>query len=216
MKRTVATYAAVAFVFAPVFAQTGKPAGGKMTDAERTYLIEQLELSKKNMLASISGLTEAQWRFKPAPNVWSVAECAEHLVLAEDYLFASSQEILKTPAVERPPSSNAQVDHALVAGVLDRSKKATAPEPITPAGGKYATPAEAAREFTTRRDKTIAYAKTTQDDLRIHAAPGPLGTMDAYQFLLLVASHAGRHTLQIREVEANPDYPKSSAKVVFP
>lgn len=103
----------------------------------------------------------------------------------------------------------------LVAGVLDRSKKATAPEPIAPTGGKYATPAEAAREFTARRDKTIAYAKTTQDDLRFHSAPGPLGPMDAYQFLLLLASHAGRHTLQIKEVEANPAYPKATAKVVF-
>jgi hypothetical protein len=198
-------------VVTPVFAQTG----GKLNDAERTYLIEQLELSKKNMLASISGLTEAQWRFKPAPNVWSVAECAEHLVLAEDYLFSATQDVLKSPAVDRPASSNAQVDHMLVAGILDRSKKATAPEPITPTGGKYATPAAAAREFTARRDKTIAYVKTTQDDLRIHSAPGPLGPMDAYQFLLLLASHAGRHTLQIKEVEANPAYPKATAKVAF-
>src|SRR5580700_4788730 len=162
-----------ALVVTPVFAQTG----GKLNDAERTYLIEQLQLSKKNMLASISGLTEAQWRFKPATNVWSVAECAEHLVLAEDFLFFATQDVLKSPAVVRPATSNAQVDRAVVAGVLDRSKKATAPEPITPAGGKFATPAEAAREFTARRDKTIAYVKTTQDDLRIHTAPGPLGPM---------------------------------------
>jgi len=200
-----------ALVVTPVFAQTG----GKLNDAERTYLIEQLELSKKNMLASISGLTEAQWRFKPAPNVWSVAECAEHLVLAEDYLFEATQSVLKSPTVERPASSNPQVDHMVVAGVLDRSKKVTAPEPITPAGGKFATPAEAAREFIVRRDRTIAYAKTTQDDLRVHTAPGPLGAMDAYQFLLLIASHAGRHTLQIKEVEANPGYPKATAKVAF-
>jgi hypothetical protein len=211
MKPLMAFCLLAAPVVTPVFAQSG----GKLNDSERTYLIEQLELSKKNMLASISGLTEAQWRFKPAPNVWSVAECAEHLVLAEDFLFAATQDMLKGPAVERAVSSNAQVDHALVAGILDRSKKATAPEPIAPAGGKYGTPAEAAREFTVRRDKTIAYAKTTQDDLRIHGGPGPLGNMDAYQFLLLIASHAGRHTLQIKEVEANPAYPKASAKVVF-
>ena len=207
MKRFVA----FCLLAAPAFAQTG----GKLNDAERTYLIEQLQLSKKNFLASISGLTDAQWRFKPAPAVWSVAECAEHLVLAEDFLFTSMQQILKSAATERLPSSNAQTDRALVAGVLDRSQKATAPEPITPAGGKYATPADASREFTTRRDKTIAYVKATQDDLRIHSAPGPLGPMDAYQFLLLVASHAGRHTLQIKEVEGNPAYPKMTAKVPF-
>ena len=35
---------------------------GAMTDEERAFLIEQLEQSKKNMLSSIQGLTEAQWR----------------------------------------------------------------------------------------------------------------------------------------------------------
>jgi hypothetical protein len=186
-----------------------------MTDAERAYLIEQLELSKKNMLASINGLTPAQWKFKPAPAVWSVAECAEHLVLAEDFLFESMQQVLKSPAVPRPASSNSRMDHALVAGLQDRSKKATAPEPIAPTGGKFATPADAAREFTARRDRTIAYVKSTQDDLRVHAAPGPVGPMDAYQFLLMIAAHAGRHTLQIKEVESNAGYPKVSAKVEF-
>jgi len=211
MKRFLAFCLLAAPVVAPAFAQSG----GKLNDAERAFLVEQLELSKKNFLASISGLTDAQWRFKPAPTVWSVAECAEHIVLAEDFIFGSAQGILKSPATERLASSNSQVDHGLVVGVLDRSSKVTAPEPITPAGGKFATPAEASREFISRRDKSIAYVKTTQDDLRIHSGPGPAGPMDAYQFLLLMAAHTGRHTLQIKEVEGNSAYPKVTAKVQF-
>ena len=184
--------------------------GGAMNDAERAYLIDQLEQSKRAMLASIDGLSEAQWKFKPAPNVWSVQECAEHIILAEDYIFNGAQSVLKTPAVPRPERSNAEVDHRLVAGVQDRSNKLTAPEPLRPAA-KFAAPADAAREFIARRDKTIAYVKTTQDDLRIHVGPGPAGPMDAYQFLLLLASHSARHTAQILEVEANSSYPKSAA-----
>ena len=182
--------------------------GAKLTEPERAYLIEQLELSKKNFLSSINGLSPAQWTFKPAPNVWSVAECAEHLVLAEDFIFGNVQGILKSPAVERPATSTADVDRKLVAGVQDRSQKLTAPEPITPTG-KLATPAEAARAFTAKRDKSIAYVGATQDDLRVHVGPGPVGPMDAYQFLLLMASHTGRHTLQIREVQGNANYPRS-------
>jgi hypothetical protein len=184
-------------------------ADGSMTSAERSYLLEQLESSKKNMLAAIDGLSDAQWKFKPAPNVWSVAECAEHLILAEDYIFGASQQILKTPAVPRPEKSNAEFDHKLVAGVQDRSNKATAPEPITPSG-KFATPADAAREFTARRDKTIAYVKSTDDDLRVHVSPSPLGQIDDYQFLLLLASHTMRHTLQMKEVQSNAAYPKAA------
>jgi len=216
VKQTVPMCVVAALMLAPAFAQSDKPGGGKLTPVERAYLIEQLEQSKTDVLASISGLTDAQWRFKPAPNVWSVAECAEHIVLAEDYLFGAARDVLKSPTVARPATSNSQVDHAVVAGILDRSKKATAPEPIAPAGGKYATPDEAARQFIARRDKSIEYVKSTDDDLRVHVAPGPVGPMDAYQFLLLMAAHAGRYNLQIREVQANPEYPKSSAKVVFP
>jgi hypothetical protein len=181
---------------------------GAMTSAERAYLIEQLETSKANMLASIQGLSEAQWKFKPAPQVWSVAECAEHIILAEDFIFSGAQKVLQTPAVPRPAKSNGEVDHALVAAILDRSKKATAPEAIVPSG-KFATPEDAAREFTARRDKTIAYVKETADELRVHVADGPAGQMDAYQFLLLLSAHSGRHTLQIKEVQANPGYPKT-------
>jgi uncharacterized damage-inducible protein DinB len=193
-------------VVAPVFA-----AEGSMTPAERTYLLEQLTTSKQAMLASIQGLSADQWAFKPAPTVWSVKECAEHLILAEDYIFGATQRILKSPAVARPAGSNEEMDHKLVAGVQDRSKKATAPEPIVPSG-KFATPEEAAREFTARRDKTISYVKTTDDDLRVHVGPGPIGPMDAYQFLLLLASHSARHTAQIREVQANAEYPKGATK----
>jgi hypothetical protein len=205
MKRFVLLLCAIApIAIDPLYA-----AEGSMSADERAYLLDQLETSKKNMLASIQGLTAAQWKFKPAPAVWSVQECAEHIILAEEYIFGGTQQLLKTPAVPRPATSNTEVDHKLVAGVEDRSRKATAPEPLVPSA-KYATPEDAAREFTARRDKTIAYAKTTNDDLRVHAGPGPAGPMDAYQGLLLLASHSARHTAQIREVESNEGYPKKA------
>ncbi len=194
-------------VAAPVFAAEN----GAMTDAERAFLVDQLEQSKKEMLAGISGLTAAQWRFKPAPDAWSVAECAEHIILAEDYIFGFSQTILKSPAVERQPTSNAEVDQKIVAGVKDRSHKATAPEPIVPSG-KFATPEEAAKVFTEKRDAHIEYAKSTTDELRGHMTDkSPMGPADAYQVLLLLSAHSARHTEQIREVESNEAYPKASA-----
>jgi uncharacterized damage-inducible protein DinB len=189
---------------APIFA-----ADGTMSPAERAYLLEQLENSKKEMLASIQGLSAAQWTFKPAPEVWSVQECAEHIILAENFIFGGAQQILKTPAVDRPALSNEEVDRKIVAGVQDRSHKVKAPEAIVPSG-KFATPEDAAREFSARRDKTIAYVTTTNDELRVHVGPGPAGPMDAYQFLLLLAAHSARHTAQIREVESNAGYPKTA------
>ena len=195
-----------AIVFGFMSALLARADGGAMNDQERAYLLEQLEQSKQEMLASIKGLTPAQWAFKPAPNVWSVQECAEHIVLAEGYIFGLSQKVMETPAVPRPDKSNSQVDHIIVTKVKDRSQKATAPEPLVP-GRKFETPDAAAKAFTEARDKTIAYVKSTNDDLRTHVGPGPAGPMDAYQALLLLAAHSSRHTAQIKEVEANSDYP---------
>jgi uncharacterized damage-inducible protein DinB len=180
--------------------------GGALNDSERAFLIEQMEMSKKAFLASISGLSEAQWKFKPAPAVWSVAECAEHIVLSETFIFDGAQKVLQSPAVPRPEKSNSEFDKQLAIGVQDRSHKATAPEPITPSG-KINTPADAAKAFLEKRDSNEAYVKSTSDDLRTHVGPGPAGPMDAYQFLVLMATHTARHTAQIKEVQANANYP---------
>jgi uncharacterized damage-inducible protein DinB len=184
-------------------------ADGAMTAAERAYLLDQLEATRKTVLATLQNVSPAQWAFKPAPAVWSVQECAEHIVLAEDFLLSTTQNILKTPTVARLASANAEADKQFFAFIQDRSKKATAPEAIRPDGQKFATPADAIKEFTARRAKTVAYVKDTNDELRLHVMPGPIGNMDAYQFLLLLASHSARHSAQIREVQANPGYPKS-------
>ena len=103
-KRAVLSVLAISFLsVAPVMAADG----GTLNDAERAFLIEQMEISKKAFLASIAGISEAQWTFKPAPNVWSVQECAEHIVLSETFLFDTTQQMLQSPAVARPEKSNA-------------------------------------------------------------------------------------------------------------
>jgi hypothetical protein len=182
--------------------------GGSLSDSERAFLIDQMEMSKKAFLSSISGISEAQWKFKPAPNVWSVQECAEHIVLAENFIFGFSQQLLKSPAVARPERLNAEFDRQLAMGVQDRSHKLTAPEPIDPAGRAASlTPEGAAKTFTAKRDEHEEYVKMTPDELRIHVGPGPAGPMDAYQALILMASHTARHTAQIKEVQANANYP---------
>jgi hypothetical protein len=52
--------------------------------------------------------------------------------------------------------------------------------------------------------------KSTQDDLRGHFGDHPLllKTMDGYQWVLRLATQSRRHTLQIEEVRANPNFPK--------
>jgi hypothetical protein len=187
--------------------QTSTPGSGTLSSEDRAAVVAQLMKTKQDFIESIRGLSDAQWRFKPSPFKWSIAQCADHIILSEDFLFGIEQRVMKAPAGSRPYP--ADQDKALVDRIGDRSRKAFNPDAIAPTG-KYATPAEAIAEFTVHRDRTIEYARTTKDDLRAHFAPTLGSTVDAYQFLLFVSAHSGRHTVQIQEVKASPKYPASS------
>jgi hypothetical protein len=52
-------------------------------------------------------------------------------------------------------------------------------------------------------------AQKTNDDLRSRAGDSPLGALDAYQWLLFTGAHNERHLGQMREVKADPKFPKS-------
>jgi hypothetical protein len=181
----------------------------KLTVPEREVAMKELIETRQKFLASMKGLSEAQFRWKPAPDRWSVAEIAEHLALAEERLFGMiTEKIMKSPT---PPELLAQVqrdDEKLRKNVLDRSNKVKAPEMLQPAG-KYNSVDAVTTAFNDNRDKTVAYVRNTQEDLRGHAAPHPLlKALDGYQWILLLSAHSARHTAQIEEVKADPRFPR--------
>jgi hypothetical protein len=192
-------------------AKTGK--GRPMTDEERATLIAQLERTQKVFADSLAGVTPEQWTFKPAPDRWSIAEVAEHLVKAEELLLSyTTGQVLKIPTpgdfTELTPEQYKEADAKALAIAVDRSKKAQAIEPLRPTG-VYKTVDEAVKAFAERRAKSIEYARTSTDDLRSHFTPHPaLGRMDAYQYLLTLAGHVERHVAQINEIKASANYPK--------
>jgi len=193
------------FVAALPFAATAQ---SPMTTADRQFLVAYLEKTAKEFLRSIEGLTPQQWSYKPASGGWSIAECAEHISLAEDALFGMDQGMLKAPAKPNDPPRTREMDEKLIAMLTDRSKKAQAPEMLKPSG-KFPTPASAVTQFTEKRGRSIEFAKTTQEDLRGRVQKNQLfGDVDAYQFLLFMAAHSSRHTAQLNEVKTDANYPK--------
>lgn len=180
-----------------------------ITRGERDRAMSELHATRKMFLDSIEGLSRAQWEFKPSPEAWSIAEVAEHITVSEASLMELlRKKVLATPAAPDKRGSAKANDEAFLRRIADRSEKAQAPEFLKPSG-RWKAPEAMAAEFKSRRAATIAYADTTQDDLRAHFTPGPGGgEIDAYQILLLIAAHTGRHVQQINEVKANPNYPK--------
>jgi DinB superfamily len=200
MKRTLTLLVVIVCAAISAFSQA-------LTQADRDRALQYLESTKQGVLDATAGLSEAQWNFKPAPDRWSVAEVTEHIAAAEDYLMGLvTSQVMKAPA--RPAGDDVKaIDDMVVTKIPDRSKKAQAPEPLKPTN-RFGSPAASLKHFTDSRAQTEAFLKT-HDDLREHAIDSPMGKkLDGYEWILFVAGHSERHTKQINEVKADPNFPK--------
>ena len=178
-----------------------------LTKAERERLVNHLQKTRQFLLDEVAGLSEAQANFKPAEDRWSIAECAEHITLSEDFLRGAVGQAMQAPAAPERKEELKGKEDQVMQFVTDRSQKFQAPEPLRPTG-RWDSLEAIIEVFKASRKKTLDYAHSTPEDLRSHIVAFPTGDMDAYQFLLFLSGHTERHTLQIQEVKANADFPK--------
>ena len=179
---------------------------GAITDEERTALVDQLKSSQEHLTAGIKDLSVAQWTYKPADTVWSIAEVAEHIEIAEQGIFGGAQHALTTDAADKMES--AEEKDVMVTGMLASRERRVKTSPNMEPTGKYATPQDFLEHYAETSKATTEFTQTTDAPLRAHAAPfGPMGDIDAYQWLLAIPAHCQRHCAQIDELKANAEYP---------
>jgi hypothetical protein len=189
-----------------LIAGTGVASAQEVTQAEKDKALQYLESTKKNVLEATKGLSETQWNFKAAPDRWSVAQVVEHIAAAEDFIRGMVQEkVMMAPAGDTGRDVK-KTDEAVLAMVPDRTNKVQAPEPLVPTN-RFGSPEGSIKHFMESRATTENFLKTATG-LRDHVADSPLGKLDGYEFVLLIAAHSERHTKQINEVKADPNFPK--------
>ena len=218
MKPIFVALLAVALFMSPVYGQSSPAAkastaeSGTLTKEERDRAIDYLKQTEKDFQAATEGLSDAQWKFKAAPDRWSIAETAEHIAVTEETIWKLvSEKIMKSPATPEKAAEAKGKDEVILTKIPDRSRKAQAPEQLRPTG-RWATRAALVKDFEATRSGEITYVTETKEDLRNHFEDHPapfLKTMDAYQWLIFNGAHCKRHTAQILEVKADPNFPKS-------
>ncbi len=180
-----------------------------LSEKERTDAVALLSSSEQGVFNSLLGLNEAQLNFKPAPDRWSISECVKHIAVTEMALWHTTDSILKKPADPTKRSEVKATDEQVVQMIESRAQKVKTFTPFEPQNTPYKSTTDALSSFFDNRKKLIAFVMTTKDDMRDHVVTFPFASFDSYQMVLFIGAHSYRHTQQIEEVKADPNFPKN-------
>ncbi len=183
------------------------------TDVEQAH--QYFARTLKRVTDATLGLSDAQYRFKSAPDRWSISEILEHLVIVHERVLARIQEQL--PTAPSPPAdfNSRLVDAVIVDKIPDRTIKAKAPDFIEPAG--LLSPSQSLDRISRSYERLAQYVESSPD-LREHVLESPplhvltegaYSLSDGYQWALTAAGHDERHVRQIEELKSHPNYPAS-------
>ncbi len=193
--------------------QAASAAEHRLTPAEIGQANLHLEQTCNGVIGALAGLSEAQWRFKPAPEAWSAAQIAEHIAFVQERVLGILRDQLPAAAPAPAGRDLELVDALIINHFPNRLAKFPAPEPLHPKGDcAFAATLDRVKANT----RTFAECLESMPDLREHvleSAPlkaiskGQHTLMDGYQWILAASAHTERHTKQILEVRADPRFP---------
>jgi len=163
-----------------------------------------------------AGLSDAQLRFKPGSDRWSIGEILEHMVIVHERILTRILAQLPQAPAPAPDRDSPLLDAIVVEKIPDRSIKANAPDFIQPTG---TMPAFAALDAIFRNHERLLSILESTPGLRDHVLESPplrvvtngaYETSDGYQWILTAAGHDERHVRQILEVKEHPSYPAAA------
>lgn len=183
-------------------------ANAHISPEARARVLGWLEQSQREFFAAIDDVSDAQWAWKPAQERWSVAETAEHIVVAEGLLFQVVQRALEGPPNARWQEETTGKTELLVQVLPSGEGQAVAPAPFRPR--ERLTRDQIKDRLASQRIDIVRFASGTDVPLRaftrVHPFP-EFGTLNAYQWLIYVPLHTLRHSKQIAELKATPGFP---------
>jgi hypothetical protein len=180
----------------------GSVCEAQVLEIDRQRLLAHLDMTAEWLVEEVSGLTAAQLAFRPAPNVWTIAEVVDHLLVVAPIYWEDLQAALKQPPTDRRSS---MTDADVLWYGIDRTRREEAIPSERPAG-QLRDLSAALEAYRKHHERLRQYVSSTRDDLRTHIVRRQ--GCDAYQWALLISTHEQRHVLQIREIKASPHFPR--------
>lgn len=153
----------------------------------------RLRSSHEALAALLAGIGDEAYTRVPESG-WSIADNVEHLIVVEGRVLAGVRKMIATGT---GGPANPLRDEDVWRRASGEMGKGEAPPAVAPRG-EWKDRTAAMAELARRREATIEYALTTEDPLRACALRMPLGEVDGYQSLIMLAGHLERHTRQIQ------------------
>jgi hypothetical protein len=173
-------------------------------------IFEMIEKTHTRFTASVTGLTEVQENFRPAPDRWTIAENAEHISIVNSGFLRLTHKLLKQAEADpKPAIADLELRPVTMTdeGEL-KPGKWSAPEMVLPQGGVCVADAVTKNQrviddlFNLRG--RLALVDLSSEQTWNHPF---LGQLNLYQWLLLLGEHEERHRLQIEGVKAAAGFP---------
>jgi hypothetical protein len=168
-----------------------------LTTKERHALVVDLKTTRNDLLKTVETLTPKQLNFRTDKTSPSIKTCIYRLVSIENNLWALSQTALKQ---DNPNLTRTCTDEDLSSLV---QQKGFQYEDI-----KFKNVPEALKLYKTVRADMLKYVHTSTENVRGHLTQTSMGSLDAYQLMLLNTIYCNQFIQQVEHMKSQQNFPK--------
>jgi len=185
---------------------------------QSTNLLQTIVVgAEKNSEAArevVSGLSNAQLNWKPAPEKWSIAQCLDHLAVTSHKFDGYFSDALARGRKKWPVSTGPAYRPSFMGGWLiklvnpEGGRNLTAPKVFRPSESSIDQPLE---KFLKQQERFIQFVQKTKgvdyNRMRIRSPVTPLIRYSLADAFVVTVVHGRRHLAQARRVLEASDFP---------
>jgi hypothetical protein len=178
-----------------------------LSDEERKAIVDLANSSRKSFESEARDLIPSQLAYKPSTSAWTILQLIEHQALLDRAVLAIVQGLGKGTLAGDSPG-NLLADEIITSAFSTLGK----PYPMltgTEPNGSLGDDRKPFKAFVEARKALLEYLKETKDPLRARRTEGPVGKLDAYQWVIYLAAATERNARELKGFKSLKSFPKA-------
>lgn len=178
-----------------------------LAEEERKAIVDLANSSRKSFESEARDLIPSQLAYKPTTSAWTILQLIEHQALLDRAVLAIVQGLGKGTLASDSPG-NLLADEAITSAFSTLGK----PYPMltgTEPNGSLGDDRKPYKAFVEARKTLLEYLKETKDPLRARRTEGPVGKLDAYQWVIYLAAATERNARELKGFKSLKSFPKA-------